>query len=483
MQCLQCRTDNKPGRKFCAACGNLLPLPCERCSFTNDIGDRFCGGCGSALATQASPVVSSQLPVASPQPPTPRTQHLDSGLRTSDPGRWTPPHLAERIRAATLTEGECKTITALFADLKGSTALIEGLDPEEARAIIDPALQGLWEYYQSRVDHQRARDLADQMLRYAQEKGDPTLLLVAHDVQADTLAWLGKFTVAREHAEAGIRLYDPKKHHALTFTYGGYDPGLVCHCYATFTLWSLGYPDQAVERIKATLSLAYQLVHPFSLSWALCFAAMLAHFVGNERAAIEWLEALRGVSDEQGFAFWSPWAPILGGRIRTGQGYGEEEIVGMQEGLTAWQATGTELLRPWFLTLLAESYGHLGQIEKGLDTVVEALSIGTQTGERWSEAEGYRVKGELALQSKVKNPKSKVEEAEECFLKAIDIARKQQAKSWELRASTSLTRLWQSQGKHHEARIMLSAIYSWFTEGFDTKDLQEAKVLLEELSH
>jgi predicted ATPase len=362
-----------------------------------------------------------------------------------------------------------------------------------------PVLQGLWEYYQTRVDHHRARDLADQMLRYAQEKRDPPLLLVAHDVQADTLTWLGEFTVAREHAGAGIRRYDPQKHHALTFTYGGYDPGLVCHCYASLTLWPLGYPDQAMEKINATLSLAYQLAHPFSLSWALGFAAMLAHFMGNERAAIEWLEALKGVSDEQGFAAWSPWVPILGGRIRTGQGYGEEEIVKIQEGLTAWQATGTELLRPWFLTLLAESYGHLGQIENGLRTVEEALSIGTQTGERWYEAEGYRVKGELALEARgwrretgspspqAPSHKPQVsreveQEVEGYFQKAIAVARQQQTKSLELRATVSLARLWQQQGKQEEAHQMLTEIYGWFTEGFDTKDLREAKGLLDELA-
>ena len=115
------------------------------------------------------------------------------------------------------------------------------------------------------------------------------------------------------------------------------------------------------------------MAHPFSLCFTLCFAAMLAHFVGDERTAIEMLEALKGVSDEQGFAFWSPWVPILGGRIRTGQGYGKEEIVKILEGLAAWQATGTEFLRPWVLTLLAESYGYLGQIENGLRTVEGAL--------------------------------------------------------------------------------------------------------------
>jgi predicted ATPase len=192
------------------------------------------------------------------------------------------------------------------------------------------------------------------------------------------------------------------------------------------------------------------------------------------------------------------------------QGQGEEGIAQMRQGLTAYHATGAEVWKPYFLALLAEAYGITGQIEEGLTTLAEALDVVNRTGERFYEAELYRMKGELTLaqssvqspalrvkksgQSKVKSGKLQVPstqhptpsiqagaEAEACFHKAIEIARKQQAKSLELRAVMSLSRLWQSQGKKGKARQMLAEIYNWFTEGFDTKDLQEAKALLEEL--
>ena len=165
------------------------------------------------------------------------------------------------------------------------------------------------------------------------------------------------------------------------------------------------------------------------------------------------------------------------------QGQGKEGIAQLHQGLAAWQATGTEMQRPHFLTLLAEAYGKVGEAEQGLAALVEALAQVEQTGERWYEAELYRLRGELTLaQSSVQSLASSVQkEAEECFSKAIEIARRQQAKSLELRAVMSLSRLWQQQGKRDEARQMLAEIYGWFTEGFDTKDLQEAKALLEEL--
>src|SRR5262249_50098611 len=174
------------------------------------------------------------------------------------------------------------------------------------------------------------------------------------------------------------------------------------------------------------------------------------------------------------------------------QGQEKEGIQQIQQALAAVRATGTKERRPHHLALLAEAYGKTGQVEEGLTTLDEALPAGDRTGGRWYEAELYRLKGELTLQqesqkAKGKRQKSKVEtdaqdEAEACFLKAIGIAQKQQAKSWELRASTSLARLWQQQGKRADAHKLLADVYNWFTEGFDTKDLQEAKALLEALA-
>ena len=203
------------------------------------------------------------------------------------------------------------------------------------------------------------------------------------------------------------------------------------------------------------------------------------------------------LSTEQEFPYWL----AVGMRIRGGalveQGQAEEGIPQIRQGLAVYQVTGAKLQRAGWLALLAEAYGKVGQAEEGLDVLAEALDVVNKTGERLNEAELYRLKGMLTLQeanqkskgksqkSKVPKPKSQIldpqSEAEACFLKAIEIARRQSAKSWELRAVMSLARLWQSQGKQKEAHQMLSEIYNWFTEGFDTKDLQEAKVLLEEL--
>jgi adenylate cyclase len=171
----------------------------------------------------------------------------------------------------------------------------------------------------------------------------------------------------------------------------------------------------------------------------------------------------------------------------------EEGIAQMRQGLSGLQATGAELVRPYIFAKLAEAYGAGGHPEEGLASLAEALTVAYKTGERWSEAEVYRLRGQLMLQkfhgsdSRMQAPdfqhatSSPHTEAEACFQKAIDIARQQQAKSWELRASTSLARLWQQQGKQREAHQMLAEVYNWFTEGFGTKDLQEAKALLEAL--
>jgi predicted ATPase len=187
------------------------------------------------------------------------------------------------------------------------------------------------------------------------------------------------------------------------------------------------------------------------------------------------------LSNEQGFALWVAWVTILRGWAIAERGQGEEGIAQLRQGMTAMRATGAEVFWPYFLALLAEACGKAEQAEEGLAAVAEALEVVYKTGERFYEAELYRLKGELTLQSK-EGMKSGVEaEVEACFQKAIAVARHQSAKSLELRAVMSLSRLWQQQGKQQEAHAMLAEIYNWFTEGFDTKDLQEAKTLLEEL--
>jgi predicted ATPase len=246
----------------------------------------------------------------------------------------------------------------------------------------------------------------------------------------------------------------------------------------------LGYPDQPVQKIDEALRLAQELGSPFVLAEALGDAALF-HLLrkDGQRAQVR-AEQCLALSTEYEFVSYLALATEQRGEALARQGRVEEGVALMREGLAAYQATGAKIARSHYLTRLAEAYGEVGRAEEGLSLLIEALTHVDKTGERFYEAELYRVKGELMLQSRVQGPQSIVEEkAEGCFLKAIEIARQQPAKSWELRATTSLARLWQRQGRKDEPRQMLAEIYGWFTEGFDTADLKEAKALLEELSH
>jgi predicted ATPase len=373
-------------------------------------------------------------------------------------------------------------------------------------SLLFPVLPGLWNFYLVRAELQTARELGEQLLTLAQSVQDPVPLLEAHGELGSTSFWLGEVTSARAHVEQSIALYDPQQHRSLAFLYGQ-DPKVTSLSNAALVLWFLGYPDQALKRSHDALTLAQELSHPFSLAFPLSFAAMLHQYRREGQAAQERAEATIALSTEQGFPYWLTFGTILRGWALVEQRPGEEGIAQLRQGLDAWRATGAELRRPYYLGLLAEAHEKVGQVEEGLSALAEALTAADKTGERWWEAELYRLKGELVLQSEVRSPKSQKEnqkskgkrqkklsvtnpqsptpnphsEAEECFLKAIEIARKQSAKSLELRATMSLARLWQQQGKQHAARNTLSDIYNWFTEGFDTADLKDAKVLLEEL--
>jgi len=215
-----------------------------------------------------------------------------------------------------------------------------------------------------------------------------------------------------------------------------------------------------------------------TLGFALEGVAELYQFRREVRQTQERAEALMTLSTEQRFAFWVVSATVLRGWALAEQGQGEEGIVQIREGLATWQAMGEALYQPLFRALLAETYGKVGQPEAGLTVLAEVLADVHNTGLCFCEAELYRLQGELLLQQAA----GRSGEAEACFRQALDVARRQQAKSWELRATMSLSRLWQRQSKRAEARELLAELYGWFTEGFDTADLQEARALLEELS-
>jgi TOMM system kinase/cyclase fusion protein len=340
-----------------------------------------------------------------------------------------------------------------------------------------PVLRGLWEFYELQGELQTARELGEQLLTLAQRVQEEELLLVAHNVLGDTLVWLGEFAVARAHLEQGIALYNPQQYRSHAFLYG-YDSGVHCLAFGAWALWYLGYPDHALRRIHEALTLAQGLSHPFSLAFALAFAAWLHQLRREGQAAQERAEAAIAIASDQGFPFWESWGTVLRGWALAEQGQSAEGIAQMRQGIAAWRATGAELQLPYYLALLVEAYRRAGQAEEGLRVLAEALTAVRNTGERQHEAELYRLKGELRLKQDVPDEP----EAERCLRQAIDVACQQQAKSLELRAVIGLARLWQRQGKRAEAGELLAPIYGWFTEGFDTADLQEAKALLEELS-
>jgi predicted ATPase len=338
-------------------------------------------------------------------------------------------------------------------------------------------LLGLRGFYQVGGELQTALELAQQCLSMAQRVQDPVLLAQAHTALGHTLYYLGEFVPSRAHLEQGITLYETQQYRSLAWRSGAF-PGVMCLSTLAWASWYHGYPDQALQRIRDGLTLAHELSHPQSLEHALSSAAIVHQLRREGNAARERAEAAIDVSTEQGFRFRMAWGTILRGWALAELGQQREGIVQMRQGLADYRSTGAEVSRPWFLALLAETYGKMGQAEEGLAVLAEALAAVPHTDQRYYQAELHRLKGELLLARSTEDHTA----AESCFQRALDVGRRQQAKSLELRAAMSLSRLWQQQGKRVEAHALLAPIYSWFTEGFDTADLQEAKALLEVLS-
>jgi adenylate cyclase len=290
--------------------------------------------------------------------------------------------------------------------------------------------------------------------------------------------------------EHGIALYKPQEHYALSVRAGfPGDLGVFCHCFAAHTLWHLGYPDQALRHIHEALSLAEVLAHPFSRALALAYAAMLYQFRRDQRLAQEAAATAITLCREQGFSYYLAWVTIMKGWALSAQGPSEEGMAQMRQGLAAIRATGAALRQPYYLALLAEAHGQAGQVESALALLAEALTEVHRHGECWQEAELHRLRGVLLLRAGVQATRSHADgdtdsidtEAEQCFHQALVTARRQDAKSLELRAAVNLARLWQKKGNHAEARDVLAPVYAWFTEGFHTADLREAKALLDEM--
>ena len=338
------------------------------------------------------------------------------------------------------------------------------------------ALWGLRTVHYLRSELRMAMEYGRELLHIAQRQQDVGFLVEAHRSLGTTLCNLGDILAARTHLGQALALYDSQQHRSHVFLYGQ-DPGMACLSYDATALWLLGHSQQALQRSQVALTLAENISHPYSLAFALNMVARLHQFRREAPMTLERVETSITLSTEQGFAQFLSLGMILRGWALVTQKQEEESITLIRQGMAAFQATGAELFQTYSLALLAEAYMLTGQAEDGLRALREALVLVDKNDERFYEAEIHRLKGELLL---ALSPDHQAE-AETCFYQALAVARRQQAKSLELRAAISLTRLWQRQGKRVEARKLLAPIYGWFTEGFDTADLQDAKALLEAL--
>jgi serine/threonine protein kinase/predicted ATPase len=337
-----------------------------------------------------------------------------------------------------------------------------------------PVLFGLVGLYGIGGEYRTARELAEQMLNLAERAEDPLHIAIANLQLGYLLLHMGEFTQARAHLEHMIHFYNPEQHSFLAFIYGS-DLGVFALGFTSWTLLFLGYPDQALKRSKETISLAQELDHPFSLIFALNLAGNTVNRLLHEvRASRKYSKEVMRLSREKGFVFYQGLALFDQGLVQFEEGQVEEGIAQMHQGLAVLQATGTEAYQTYLLSLLADAYRKTDKVEEGLKALTEALALVEKSDERFFQVELYRLKGELLLMQDEA-------QAEACFRQAIDTARRQNAKFFELRTVMSLSRLLQKQGKKEEAQKMLSDIYGWFTEGFNTPDLKEAKALLDEL--
>jgi len=337
-----------------------------------------------------------------------------------------------------------------------------------------PYGQSRYHVYRGEMD--LALSLDEDLLRVSRERNDSRGLVLAHQSCGTGYMLRGRFALSRSFLETVLSLYDPNAHRSLGPQTGSH-PQVVAQGYLGVVLLCLGFPDQAELRTNAAIAEARRLAHsPTLASAALMPSAILLSLAGANGDLHERVEELVVVAGEQSFPQWHAAGTIYRGWV-TAKNDAAEGILVLRSGLAAYRATGSELLMPHHTALLARACEMAGQIEEALTVLDEALQIAGRTGERWLDAELHRHKGELLLRQ------GHPEAAEELYRKALSIAREQEAELWELRAAVSLAPLRRDQDRPAEARDLLVTVYRWFTEGFDIKDLKDAKALLDELDH
>jgi predicted ATPase len=317
----------------------------------------------------------------------------------------------------------------------------------------------------------RAQSLAEDILRISHRRNDAAGLVLGHLACARSLLYRGRFGQSKWHLEAGLALYDPTAHRSLVDQTGTH-PQVLSEASLAIVLFCLGYPDQAFVRSNAAITEARRLAHPPSLAAGLALGAVLLMLGGNDAAMNERAEELVAVTTEWGFPYWIAGGTIVRGWAKVKNGHVTEGMSLLRSGWAVQRGTGAELLAPLLVSRLAGACEIAGRIGEGLALFDDALRIVERTGERWLAAELNRHKGRLLL------TQGHAEAAEELYRQALSIAEEQEAKLWELRAALSLARLRLDQGRRADARNLLAPVYGWFSEGFATPDLKEARALL-----
>jgi class 3 adenylate cyclase/predicted ATPase len=378
----------------------------------------------------------------------------------------------------------CTALGAVLLAVKGPSAPEMGHAYARARELWEqlgspseflqiPYGQARYHLYRGELDV--ALRLDEDLLRLSHQRNDSGALVLGHFSSGRNLMLVGRLASSRLELEEALALYDSISNSSLVRQIGIH-PHVNSRAFLGIVLFCLGFPDQALAHSSTAIADARRLAHPPTLAMSLTLGAAPLWFVEDNAALAEVADQLIAVSAEQGFPYWRAWGTVYRGWARVKKGDVAEGILLLRSGSNAYHATGAEAFMPHHIDLLARACEIAGQIEEAVSLLDDALQIVERTGERWFAAELNRHKGQLLLRQ------GQSEAAEELYRKALSIAEEQEAKLWELRATTSLARLRRDQGRHAEARDLLAPVYGWFTEGFDTPDLREAKTLLDELS-
>ena len=349
-------------------------------------------------------------------------------------------------------------------------------EPPEDPLLLFSVLYGFWVANFVAFNGDVMRELAAQFLALAEKQRATGPLMIGHRLMGLSLLHTGDIAEGRAHLDRAIALYDPAEHRPLATRFGQ-DVGVAILCWRSLALWLLGYPEAALADAEHALKDAREIGQAATLMYALNFSAWTHIHCGNYAAANALVDELVALADEKGSLFWKAWGMMQRGCVLALTGKASDAVQTITSGITAMRSTGTTMWMPFWLSYLARAYAELGQFDDAWRCIGEAMTAVETAKERWCEAEVNRIAGEIALLS----PEPDAAKAEAYFERALAVAREQQAKSWELRAAMSMARLWRDQGKRDEARDLLAPVYGWFTEGFDTLDLKEAKALLDEL--